>query len=220
MTDYTTLRKTMVESQVRTNDVTDRRVLRAMLELPREAFVPEAMQVLAYSGDGVSLGGWAPGRSLPAAVVTARLVQLASLDFEERVLEIGCASGYGTAILSQIAKSVTGIESDPVLAAKAQAALAELGRGNVTIKSGALAEGDASGAPYDVIIVSGTLPDVPAALRDQLREGGRLIAIIAEGPIGRATVYERVGNGFSSRYAFDAEAPALPGFDRKPVFSL
>ena len=221
MLDYSSLRKNMVESQVRTNDITDRRVLRAMLDLPREKFVPRDLQALAYNGEGLSLAGLAPGRSLPAPVVTARLIQLAGLDFEERVLEIGCATGYGTAVLARIAKSVTGLDNAAGLTDLAQANLAELGVRNAEIVIGSLAAGASGNAPYDVIVVSGMLPEPPpAAWREQLRDGGRLIAILADGPIGRATVFERTGDRFSRRIAFDCTAPMLPGFERKAEFIL
>ena len=223
MPDYQLLRKNMVESQVRTNDVTDRRVLRAMLDLPRERFVPEGLKALAYSGEGVTLprsAASASQRMLPAPVMTARLIQLADLNANDKVLEIGAATGYGTAIIAELAASVTGLESDPGLAALASANLAVGRVTNATVKTGALAAGVPDIGAFDIIIVSGAIPEVPMALRQQLRDGGRLIAVIADGPIGRATVFERVGDGFSSRRAFDASMPTLPGFARKPAFAL
>ena len=220
MLDFALLRKTMVESQVRTNEVTDRRVLRAMLDLPRERFVPAGLDGLAYSGDSLPFGTLAPGRSLPAPVVTARLIQLAGIEAGEQVLEIGCATGYATALLASLAGSVTGLECDAALAALARSTLSDLGIANATVCTGSLAAGAADAAPFDAIVVSGMLPEVPAAWHGQLREGGRLVAILAEGPIGRATVFARQGSGFSRRQAFDASAPLLPGFERKPAFSL
>jgi protein-L-isoaspartate(D-aspartate) O-methyltransferase len=219
MPDTALLRKNMVESQVRTNDVTDRRVLRAMLDLPRERFVPEGLAALAYSGEELPLGKGS-ARSLPAPVTTARLIQLAALEPTDKVLEIGAATGYGTAIIAELAHQVVGVESDAALAAGAKATLSTGKVTNASIQSGPLDAGAAASGPFNVIIVSGAIPDVPDALRNQLAPGGRLVAIIAQGPIGRATVIERSATGFSSRIAFDLAAPALPGFARKPVFAL
>ncbi len=225
MPDYQLLRKNMVESQVRTNDVTDRRVLRAMLDLPREKFVPEALRALAYNGEGLALpaSGSATGlRALPAPVATARLIQLADIEPTDLVLEVGAATGYSTAIIAELAHSVVGLESDAGLAAQASATLSAGAVTNATIKTGPLAAGAPESGPYHVIIVAGAVPEVPAALFQQLRHDGRLIAVIANGPIGRATVFERFGQSgaYSSRVAFDLGAPALPGFARKAAFAL
>jgi len=225
MPDYAILRRTMVESQVRTNDVTDRRVLRAMLDLPREKFVPAGLQALAYSGEGLGLPDSATSdsrRALPAPVTTARLIQLANINPDHWVLEVGAATGYGTAILADLAHLVVGLESDPGLAAMASATLASGKVTNASIKTGALSAGAPDSGPYHVIVVAGAIPEVPATLLQQLRPGGRLIAVIASGPIGRATVFERYGpdGAVSSRVAFDLGAPLLPGFARKPAFAL
>ena len=225
MPDYQLLRKNMVESQVRTNDVTDRRVLRAMLDLPREKFVPEELTALAYSGEGLALPKSGPTegpRALPAPVATARLIQLANIEPTDWVLEVGAATGYGTAIIAELAHSVIGLESDAGLAAQAFATLRAGKVSNASVKTGPMAAGAPESGPYHVIIVAGSVPDVPAALLQQLRHDGRLIAVIANGPIGRATVFERYGHdgAYSSRIAFDLGAPALPGFARKAVFAL
>ena len=223
MPDYSTLRKNMVESQVRTNDVTDRRVLRAMLDLPREKFVPEGLRALAYNGEGIALPKSADGpRSLPAPVATARLIQLADINSTDSVLEVGAATGYGTAIIADLAYSVVGLECDAGLAAQASATLKAGKVSNASVKTGALAAGAAESGPYHIIIVAGAIPEVPNFLIKQLCQDGRLIAVIANGPIGRATVFERYGRdgAHSSRVAFDLGAPALPGFARKAAFAL
>ena len=220
MADYALLRKNMVESQVRTSDVTDRRLLRAMQEVPRELFVPEALKSLAYNGDGIPLAGGLGARALPAPMTTAKLLQLAGLEPSDRVLEIGCATGYGTALLAALCAKVTGLESDDGLAASAKANLSSLGIANAGIESGPLAAGWPAGAPYDVIVASGAVPDIPSAYCEQLREGGRLVAVIADGPVARAVLFERTGGAFGQRFGFDTVAPALPGFARKPAFAL
>jgi protein-L-isoaspartate(D-aspartate) O-methyltransferase len=217
MVDYSVERKNMVESQVRTSDVTDRRLLRAMLDVPREQFVPEAHRPLAYNGEGVPVGG---GRTLPPPMTMAKLIQLAGIEATDHVLEIGCATGYGTALLAHLAASVTGLDSDAALTAAAKANVAAVGLSNDDIETGPLNEGWAKGAPYDVIVISGAVPEIPAGLRAQLRDGGRLVAVIAEGPVGSAMLFEREGATFASRFGFNAPAPMLPGFARKPVFAL
>src|SRR5450631_3147050 len=121
MVDYSVERKNMVESQVRTSDVTDRRLLRAMLDVPRELFVPEALRPLAYSGEGVALSAT---RALPAPMTTAKLIQLAGVNPTDKVLEVGCATGYGTALLAHLAASVTGLDCDAALTAAAKANVA------------------------------------------------------------------------------------------------
>ena len=220
MTDYAALRKNMVESQVRTNDVTDRRVLRAMLDLPREDFVPQAMKALAYSDEDLPLAKGLGARRLPAPVSVARLIQLADVNATDKVLEVGSGTGYGTAILATLAASVTGVESDESLVAAARKSLADAGHGSVAVKSGPLAEGVAGNGPYDVIIVAGAIPEVPAALRQQVKDGGRLVAVIADGRLGRATVFTKRGESFSGRKVFDAVLPPLPGFEKKREFAL
>jgi len=217
MMDYSVLRKNMVESQVRTNEVTDRKLLRAMLDVPREQFVPEAQRALAYNGEGVALGG---GRALPPPMTTARLIQLAAVNPIDHVLEVGCATGYGTALLAHLAANVTGLDIDAALAASAKANVAAVGLTNDDIETGPLEAGWAKGAPYDVIVVSGAIAQVPEALRAQVRDGGRLVAVIAEGAVGRATLFEKQGASFTGRFAFNAPAPMLPGFARKPAFAL
>jgi len=217
MVDFSLLRKNMVESQVRTSDVTDRRLLRAMLDLPREVFVPEPLRPLAYSGEGVTLG---KERALPPPMTTAKLIQLAAIEPTDTVLEIGCATGYGTALLAHLAATVTGLDSDAALTAAAKANVAAVGLTNDDIETGPLADAWPAGAPYDVIVVSGAIPEVPAIYRAQLRDGGRLVAVIADGPVGRAMLFERQGDGWGSRFGFNASAPMLPGFARKPVFAL
>ena len=207
----------MVESQVRTNDVTDRKLLRAMLDMPRELFVPEAQRALAYNGEGIVLGG---GRALPPPMTTARLIQLAAVNPTDRVLEVGCATGYGTALLAHLAANVTGLDADAALTASAKANVAAVGLTNDDVETGPLEGGWAKGAPYDVIVVSGAIADVPEALRAQLRDGGRLVAVIAEGAVGRAMRFEKQGASFTARFAFNAPAPMLPGFARKPAFAL
>ena len=220
MADFALLRKNMVESQVRTSDVTDRRLLRAMLDVPREIFVPDAMKPLAYSGEALPLAPGLYARALPAPMTVAKLIQLAAIEPTDKVLEIGCATGYCTALLAHLAANVTALDCDAGLTAAAKTNVAALGLTNDDIETGPLDAGWPAGAPYDVIMVSGAIPDVPGGWREQLREGGRLVAVIADGPVARAMLFERTGKGWGRRFGFDTVAPMLPGFARKPAFAL
>lgn len=210
MTDYTAARVNMVESQVRPNRVTDLRILTAMLELPRERFVPDALRGVAYVDEDVPVGG---ERYLVEPMVLARLAQAAQIGPEDTVLEIGTATGYGAALLARLAKTVVALESDAALARQADATLRDLGVDNVTLVTGPLAAGEPRHAPYDAIVVSGAVQRVPSVLLDQLADEGRLAAVVASpGEPGRATVFTKVGGAYSRRVVFDAGSRLLPGF--------
>ncbi len=221
MSNYATARLNMVESQVRPNEVTDRRILQAMMEIPREAFVPPSMRALAYIDEEIRLrsaGRDAPGRNLMAPMPLARLIQLAEIEPGDLVLDVGCATGYSTAILARLAESVVGLECDAALAESAGKTLMELGADNAAVVTGALADGYAEEGPYDVILLNGSVPEVPERLLAQLEAGGRLVAILAEGGFGKATLFQNVSSVISERAAFDAGAPPLPGFERAAAF--
>jgi protein-L-isoaspartate(D-aspartate) O-methyltransferase len=221
MTDAKLQRINMVESQVRTSDVTDRRILKAMLEVPREAFVPEGLRAMAYMDDALPLTPVANGRQgrylLPPRTL-AKLIQLATVDTESLVLDVGCATGYSTAVLAAIAKKVVALESDGGLAAAAARTLRELAVANAEIVEGPLNLGVSSDGPYDAIMLNGAVADISQVLLDQLKDGGRLVAVVMEGPVCRARLWQRTGNVFDSRPAFEAGARALPGFERDVGF--
>jgi protein-L-isoaspartate(D-aspartate) O-methyltransferase len=223
MIDYERLRLTMVESQLRPSQVTDRRLLGAMGALPRERFVPQPRRQLAY-GDGdievwPSIDG-APARFLLAPVVLARLIQLAVVGPEDRVLDVGCATGYSTAVLARLARSVVGLETEPELVAAARRRLRELddAGANARIAAGALGEGHAAGGPYDVILLNGSVPRLPESLTVQLKEEGRLVAIIRDELPGKAYLFIKSEGRVSGVPHFDAEAKPLPGFASEPCF--
>jgi protein-L-isoaspartate(D-aspartate) O-methyltransferase len=221
MTDSLQQRINMVESQVRPSDVTDRRIIRAMLEVPREAFVPASQEALAYMDEAVPASeatGAGPTRYLLAPRTFAKLVQLAEIGPDAVVLDVGCATGYSTAVLARLAKAVVAVEVDAALAARASQTLRQLGVGNATVMEGALEKGAASHAPFDAILLNGAVPGVPEDLLGQLRDGGRLVAVLADGAFGRAQVWRRTGNLFDPRPVFDAGAPPLPGFSRQAEF--
>jgi len=218
MTDYAAARLNMVESQLRPNKVTDLRVLGAFLDLPREWFVPERLRGVAYVDEDVPLGN---GRYLMEPMILARLLQIAAIKPADSVLEIGTGSGYGAAVLSRLADTVVSVESDAQLARDAEAALRRLDVRNVTIVTGALADGHPAMAPYDVIIFNGATERLPPRIVEQLAEGGRLLAVIAPpGEPGRATLVTRVGEALSRRVEFDASTPVLPGLQVEPGFAF
>lgn len=221
MTDFALARRNMVESQIRTNDVTDHRLIAAFLEVPRERFVPSAMRELAYIDEDITVkegDAAAARRWLMEPMPFARMVQLADISETDLILDVGCATGYSTAILARLAESVVGLESDEDLAERAENQLVDLGVGNAAVVTGELAQGYASQGPYDVIILEGSVEEIPAELFSQLRDGGRLVAAVANGPIGKATLYRSVGGDISSRIAFDVNVERLPGFQKAPAF--
>jgi protein-L-isoaspartate(D-aspartate) O-methyltransferase len=228
MSDLDSVRQAMVESQLRPSRVTDRRLLAAFATLPRERFVPPAKQTLAYSDAGLevwpSIDG-APPRTLLAPVVLARLIQLAEVEAGDAVLDIGCTTGYSTAVLAKLARSVTGVEAEPKLAAAATENLRALGIANASIVENELAQGAPAGAPYDVILLNGSVPEVPKTLLAQLKNGGRLVTIIAEDRAGRARQgkacrFVMVDGEASGQPHFDANAKPLPGFAPAPCFTF
>ena len=220
--DSAVQRKNMVDSQVRPSDVTDRRIAQAMLDVPREAFVPESQRVIAYM-DGnlvVSGAGVKPERVLLAPRVFAKMVQQMALENDATVLDIAPATGYSTAVLARIAKRVVAVESSAELAELAKATLARLAVANATVIAGDIREGAAGQGPYDAILVNGKLADAPAALLNQLKDGGRLIAIVDARGVGKAVEWRRFAMNFDRRILFDAEAPFLPGCARVAEFTF
>jgi len=214
--DFGTARINMVESQLRTNKVTDEAVLDAFLMVPRERFVPVTFQASAYIDDNLPFGN---GRELLAPMILARLLTEAQIRDSDKVLDIGCGTGYGTAILARLAASVVGVEEDGELARQARARLAELGVLHATIIEGPLVQGYVAGAPYDVIVIEGAVAAVPDGIAAQLTEGGRLVTVVrADARLGQATLMNRVHSVLSRRPLFDAAARPLPGFVPAPGF--
>jgi len=219
MTDFAAQRRMIVDGQVRTADVTDLRLLAAMLELPRERFFPDEKASLAYLDldTPVSAPGQ-PVRRLLKPMVLAKMIQAAGIAATDHVLDVGCASGYSTALLAHLAGSVVGLEEDAALARQATDAISSSGLSNAKIVAGPLARGCAGEGPYDVILLQGSAEVVPQALFDQLKNGGRLVGVVGRGPQGKAMFYRRVESDFSGRPVFDAAAAALPGFAKPPEF--
>lgn len=223
MTRFEEQRKNMVESQVRPSDVTDRRIIRAMLEVPREGFVPPAMRPVAYMDQDVPVtlpGAAGPRRFLLAPRLLAKMVQALELGDRDAVLEIGTATGYGAAVLARIARSVVAVESQPDLASAAGAQVAAMKLDNVKVVTGDLTAGDAAEGPYDAILIMGAINEVSAGLLDQLKDGGRLVAVVVDPSGSRLMQCRRLGGTFDTRIVADATAPLLPGFERAQAFVL
>jgi protein-L-isoaspartate(D-aspartate) O-methyltransferase len=219
MSGFSTARQNMVDCQVRPSDVTDNRIIDAMIEVPREAFVPENQRALAYLDLDLDVSDGGATRSfLIKPAVTARMLQAAEIKETDKVLVAGCATGYTAAIIAKFAGQVVATETDPAHVAKATAALAQLGLGNVVIRGGAAAEGDATDAPYDVIVLNGATEILPETLFGQLKEGGRLVGVFATMRPPRATIVTHSHGDFGHRALFDAVAPVLPGLERVPSF--
>ncbi|MBL8697428.1 MAG: protein-L-isoaspartate O-methyltransferase [Alphaproteobacteria bacterium] len=218
MSDFAAQRLNMVESQLRTNKVTDARLLKAMFEIPRERFLPERLRGIAYVDEDIALGN---GRYVIEPMVAARLIQAAQIAPDDVTLEIGTGTGYVTAVLSRLATTVLSVECDAALARGATDALGGLGFDNAVVVAGALRDGHPKQAPYDVIVIAGAVDEIPEAVLGQLAEGGRLVAVVVgDDGVGRATLVQRRSGATYARPLFDANTPRLPGFERAAQFAF
>jgi protein-L-isoaspartate(D-aspartate) O-methyltransferase len=208
----------MIEQQIRPWEVLDPAVLSLLAEVRREDFVPAAHRHLAFVDTEVPLpeGQW----MLPPRV-EARLLQDLQVQRHENVLEVGAGSGQVAALLGHRAQSVTTLEIRPVLAAMARDHLRRAGLRNVTVVEADGSAGHAAQAPYDAILLSGSVAEVPQVLIDQLKPGGRLIAIVGDEPVMQAVRLTRAADGAPVREVlFDTIAPRLDGFPRRPRFQF
>jgi protein-L-isoaspartate(D-aspartate) O-methyltransferase len=215
-------RKTMVDCQLRTFEVTDPAVLDAFLATPRECFLASSDLALAYSDAQQVVASGDVRRAMLTPMVLARLLQGAEVDKGCRVLDVGGGSGYSAAVLARLAGSVVALESVAGFSSAAAANAAQLGLETIHVVTGPLSAGAAADAPFDVILVNGAVEEGLEALFDELAPGGRLVCVTrAPGQVGRsgkATRFDKIGSDVSSRYLFDAAAPVLAGFERKPQF--
>lgn len=217
MTDFEAARRAMVDCQVRPSDVTRFAIIDAMLWAPRERFVPRAQRPVAYADAHIPLGS---GRALLDARTFAKMLDAAAIGRDDLVLDVGSGLGYSAVVAARMAAAVVALEADEALTAQLQAALTEFEVDNVVAETGPLTEGAPQSGPYDVILVEGAVSGPPAALLDQLKPGGRLVAIVQDGAFGQARLFVRTENGFSSRRLFDAAAPLLPGFEPREAFQF
>jgi len=219
MSGFSIARQKMVDGQVRPSDVTDIRIIDAMLEVPREVFVPENQRAMAYLDLDLDVSeGGSARRFLIKPVVTAKMLQAADIRDTDNVLVVGCATGYSAALAAKLAGKVTATEVDPALVARAKEVLAQLGIGNVTVRAADPSEGEAANAPYDVIVLNGATEVTPDGLYRQLKDGGRLVGVFAMMQPQRAMVVTHSHGDFGTRALFDAAVPVLPGLGRLPAF--
>jgi protein-L-isoaspartate(D-aspartate) O-methyltransferase len=213
--DYAAARQHMIDSQIRTNKVTDSMVLAALAALPRELFVADTHRKLAYIDRPVPMGA---GRRMMEPMYLARLLQVAELQPQDRALVVGAGTGYGAAIVSKLVAKVVALESAAELTARARTILAGLGIGNVNVVDGDLAAGRPDEAPFDFILIDGAVEILPDALTAQLAEGGTLATIVMRGSIGQGVLVTKADGVLTRREIFDAETDVLPGFTRPQRF--
>lgn len=217
MTDFTAARTTMVDCQVRPSDVTKYPIIEALLSIPREEFVPERKKSVAYSGEHLELGG---GRVLLDARTFAKMLDLANIQPDELVLDLGCGLGYSSAIIAHLAEAVICVEEDEELAQEATALLTANSVDNAAVICGPLTQGATKHGPYDVILLQGGVEQIPQMILEQIKDGGRIVAIITEGNQGACHIGFKRSGKIDWRKAFAAYAPVLEGFTKAPEFSF
>lgn len=212
---FDAMREAMVTGQLRTTAVSDNRVVLAMARVPRELFVPAERRDTAYVDRAIPL---ARGRLLNTPMATGKLLTEAYLRRSDRALLVGAATGYAAAVLASLVEHVVALEVDPVLAEQARAKLASTPA--VTVVEGPLEAGHPANAPYDVIVVDGTVGEIPQALIDQLVIGGRLVTGLNDKGVARLAAGVRSAHGFGLQHFADAECVSLPGFARARTFQF
>jgi protein-L-isoaspartate(D-aspartate) O-methyltransferase len=217
MTDFSKRRTMMVDTQVRPSDVTKFPIIDAMLTVAREDFVPVTHREAAYVGENLDMG---QGRMLFEPRTLAKMLDALAIDGDELVLDVGCGMGYSTAVIARMAQAVVAVEQDEAMAHEAQDALVAAGADNAVVHTGELIAGVAQHGPYDVIIVEGGVTALPDALTDQLKEGGRIVALFMKGVLGEVRLGSKRDGHISWRLAFNATAPVLPGFGQEMSFTF
>jgi protein-L-isoaspartate(D-aspartate) O-methyltransferase len=217
MSDHENARRRMVENQLRPNRILEPRLLEAMGALPRELFVPKPLRGVAYADEDIPLGG---GRFLIEPLALAKLVQAARVRPEDVALVIGDTTGYAGAVMSRLAATVFLLLPASVPAGPVEQLLNELGCENVVIQAGEAPRGLPDQAPFDVILLVGSVDAVPESLLAQLAQDGRLVTVVQERRNGRVTLVQRVGAAFGRTTPFDAGVPPLPDLPRAPAFEF
>ncbi len=217
MPDYATRRMTMVDTQVRPSDVTKFPIIDAMLRIEREVFVSEDLAETAYVGENLTI---APGRVLLEPRTLAKMLDALEITDKDLVLDIACGTGYSSAVLARMAQAVVAVEEDEKLAQDAEAALARVGAESVVLHTGPLVAGAAMHAPFDAMLVGGGIQVFPAALADQLRENGRVVALFMTGQLGVVRMGTKQDGVIGWRDIFNAAAPVLTDFRLEPSFAL
>ena len=216
MTDFATRRRVMVDTQVRPSDVTKFPIIDAMLRVPRELFVPDSEAEAAYAGRNLHM---TQDRVVLEPRTLAKILDALAIDGDDLVLDVGAGLGYSSAVIARIAEAVVAVEEDESLADEAQSLLGEHAD-NVLLHTGPLAEGAAAHGPYDAIVVEGGVAVLPDGLTDQLKDGGRIACIFMEGALGTVGIGWQADGDITWRFAFNASAPVLPGFEQKATFAF
>jgi len=217
VSDFATRRIMMVDTQVRPSDVTKFPIIDAMLDVPRELFVPASLREAAYVGENLDIGG---GRILLEPRSLGKMLEALDIQPHHIVLDVGCGLGYSTAVIARLCDFVVGLEDDTARADEAQTILSEQGTDNAAVMSGVLTEGAEKSGPYDIVVLQGAVEAVPDALIDQLREGGRIACIFAEGSLGVVRIGYKIDGQVTWRFSFNASAPVLPGFHKAAAFAF
>ena len=217
MTDYAARRTTMVDTQVRPCDVTKFPVIEAMLRVERELFVPRDKREAAYIGENVDLGG---SRVVLDPRTLGKMLDFLNIQNDELVLDIGVGLGYSSALISRMSEAVVAVEDDPDRISEAEETLGQVGADNVVLHNGALADGAAQHGPYDVIILQGAVEHMPDAILGQLKDGGRIACIFNKDALGIVKIGHKLNGKVNWRFAFNAAAPVLAGFERPKAFTL
>jgi len=207
----------MVDTQIRPADVTKFPIIEAMLQVRREVFVPDNLNETAYADAILDLGH---GRVILEPRTFAKMLDAVDIQGNELVLDIGCGLGYSSAVIGKFSEAVVSIEENEAMAAEAEANLAAEGCLNVAVVQGSLAQGAAQHAPFDVIVVQGAVERMPAALIEQLAEGGRIVAVFSQKGQGAVRVGYKTDGQMSWRFACNAFAPVLKGFMAERSFAL
>lgn len=217
MTDFTARRTMMVDTQIRPSDVTKYPIIEAMLTVPREVYVRDGQVEAAYAGENLELE---PGRVMLDPRTLAKMLEVLDIRDDELVLDVGCGLGYSSAVISHMAQAVVAVEEDEAMASEAQTTLMDGGVDNVAVHAGPLAAGAGEFGPFDVILLQGAVETLPVAIEDQLKEGGRIVCMFAEGALGSVRMGTKRRGHVSWRFEFNAGAPVLPGFEAEQTFAL
>lgn len=217
MTDYTARRTMMVDTQVRPSDVTKFPIIEALLHVPREHYVPDAARDTAYRDGPINLGS---GRVMLEPRTLAKMLDALDILRDDLVLDLGCGLGYSSAIMARMAQAIVAVEDADGMASEAESLLGSAGVDNVAVIDGPVAQGAAKHGPYDVIVLQGAIETLPTALAEQLKEGGRVAAIFMEGALGTCRIGHKIDGTLTWRYAFNATAQVLPGFERAREFQF
>lgn len=217
MIDYAANRMMMVDTQIRPSDVTKFPIIEAMLSVRREHFVPDSKRAVAYAGEDIHLDN---SRVILDPRVLAKMLDAADIQSGDIALDIGCGLGYSSALLSRMCEAVIAVEDTPERVSEAERLLSEAGADNVAVVEAPLTDGAEKHGPYDVILLQGGVETLPDGLLEQLKEGGRIIAIFVDGALGEARVGVKADGEVSWRMSFNATAPVLPGFERSMEFAL